>query len=138
VGDIASALVATIRQRQGMPVTVSASSGTVNFTARNKGPCGNDIDLRVNYLGTPGGETIPQGMTYTINAMAGGATAPGLSAGLEALGDMQIRRWICMQKTIELKKQYTVERILDHGKVKCSTAIQSSEMMNSNTYCERQ
>jgi len=95
INDIASALVATIQQTQGIPVTVSASSGTVDFTSLNAGPCGNDIDLRVNYLGTPGGEAVPQGMTYTLSPMAGGATAPDLAAALDALGDMPFDFVVC-------------------------------------------
>lgn len=93
--DIATALVATIGQTQGIPVTASASSGTVNFTARNAGPCGNEIDLRTNYLGTPGGEVTPQGMTFTLAPMTGGATAPDLSAALDALGDMAFDFIVC-------------------------------------------
>jgi phage tail sheath gpL-like len=95
VSDIATALVATIQQTPGIPATVEASSGTVNFTARNAGPAGNEIDLRVNYLGTPGGEVLPTGMAYTITPMAGGATAPDLSAALDALGDMAFDFIVC-------------------------------------------
>jgi phage tail sheath gpL-like len=94
-GDIAGALVATIQNTRAMPVTVDASSGTVNFTARNAGPGGNEIDLRVNYLGTPGGEVLPSGMTYTLSPMTGGATAPDLAAALDALGDMAFDFVVC-------------------------------------------
>jgi len=93
--NIAAALVATIQAQPGMPVTVSASGGTVSFTARNKGPCGNEIDLRVNYRGTPGGEVAPQGMAYTITPMAGGATAPDLAAAFDALCDMPFDFIVC-------------------------------------------
>ncbi|WP_277187679.1 phage tail sheath subtilisin-like domain-containing protein [Caballeronia sp. BR00000012568055] len=95
VSDIASALVATIQGTKGMPVTVDASSGTVNFTARNAGPGGNEIDLRVNYLGTPGGEVLPTGMAYTLSPMAGGATAPDLAAAFDGLGDMAFDFVVC-------------------------------------------
>jgi phage tail sheath gpL-like len=93
--DIATALAATIQQTPGIPATVSVASGTVNFTAVNAGPCGNEIDLRVNYLGTPGGEVTPQGLTYTITAMTGGATAPDLSGAFDALGDMAFDFIVC-------------------------------------------
>ncbi|WP_434107630.1 phage tail sheath subtilisin-like domain-containing protein [Paraburkholderia caffeinilytica] len=93
--DIAAALVATIRKTPGIPAGVGATAGTVSFTAVNAGPCGNEIDLRVNYLGTPGGEVTPQGLTYTLTAMAGGATAPDLSTALDALGDMAFDFIVC-------------------------------------------
>ncbi len=94
--DIASALVATIRGHAlACPVTASASGGNVTFTARNAGPCGNDIDLRVNYLGTPGGEVTPQGMTYTITPMTGGAVAPDLATALDGVGDMAFDFIVC-------------------------------------------
>ncbi|WP_434115860.1 phage tail sheath subtilisin-like domain-containing protein [Paraburkholderia caffeinilytica] len=93
--DIAAALVATIRKTPRMPATADATGATVSFTAVNAGPCGNGIDLRVNYLGTPGGEVTPPGLTYTLTPMAGGATAPDLSAALDALGDMAFDFIVC-------------------------------------------
>lgn len=95
VSDIASALAAVIQNTKGVPATVDASGGTVNFTARNAGPCGNEIDLRVNYLGTPGGEVLPAGMAYTLAPMTGGATAPDLAAALDGLGDMPFDFVVC-------------------------------------------
>jgi phage tail sheath gpL-like len=95
VSDIASALAATVLNTKGMPVTVDANGGTVNFTARNGGPCGNEIDLRVNYLGTPGGEVLPAGMAYTLAPMTGGTTAPDLAAALDGLGDMPFDFVVC-------------------------------------------
>ncbi|WP_233854192.1 phage tail sheath subtilisin-like domain-containing protein [Paraburkholderia sp. HD33-4] len=88
VADIATALVSIIGTTPNLPVSAAAAAGVVTFTALNKGPGGNDIDLRMNYLGTPGGEVTPAGLTYTIAAMAGGATAPDLTNALAALGDM--------------------------------------------------
>ncbi|MGF6792771.1 phage tail sheath subtilisin-like domain-containing protein [Paraburkholderia sp. 35.1] len=86
--EIATALAASINATPNLPVSAAAATSTVTLTALNKGPCGNEIDLRMNYVGTPGGEVTPAGLTYTITAMAGGATAPDMSAGLDALGDM--------------------------------------------------
>ncbi|WP_233869690.1 phage tail sheath subtilisin-like domain-containing protein [Paraburkholderia adhaesiva] len=98
-GDIARALAATIQATPGMPVTVAATvtatSGTVTVTARNAGPCGNEIDLRLNYLGTPGGEALPAGMAVTLTPMAGGAVAPDITAGLDALGDKPFDIVVC-------------------------------------------
>ena len=84
---VATALAAAITAASDQPVTAAASTGTVTLTAKNKGPLGNDIDVRLNFLGALGGEATPAGLTAAIVAMANGATAPSLAAGLAALGD---------------------------------------------------
>ena len=71
-----------------LPVTATASSGTVTITARNAGAAGNDLDLRINYRGTAGGEVTPPGITVTITALSGGATNPILTTALANLVDM--------------------------------------------------
>jgi phage tail sheath gpL-like len=86
--QIATNLAATINATPNLPVTAAASSSTVTLTAINKGPGGNDIDLRANYLGTRGGEVLPAGLTATITAMSSGATAPTLTTALSNLGSM--------------------------------------------------
>lgn len=87
--QLATALAASVNATPNLPVS-AAVDGTVtskvNFTAINKGPAGNDIDLRVNYLGSRGGELVPAGLAYTIVAMATGATAPSLTTALSNLG----------------------------------------------------
>lgn len=85
--DIASGLAALVNSSSNLPVTATANDATVKFTAKNKGATGNDIDLRLNYLGTAGGEVAPAGLTLTITAMAAGATNPVLDAALASLGD---------------------------------------------------
>ena len=85
--QIATALAATITATANLPVTAVAATSTVTLTAINKGPGGNDIDLRVNYQGAAGGEYTPTGLTFTITAMTGGATAPSLTTGLANLLD---------------------------------------------------
>lgn len=85
--QIATALAALVNATPNLPVTASAATSTVTLTAINKGPGGNDIDLRVNYQGLAGGEATPTGMTFTITAMASGATAPSLTTGLANLLD---------------------------------------------------
>jgi len=92
---IATAIAAAVTATPNLPVTAAATTNTVTFTAINKGPCGNDIDLRVNYQGTAGGETLPVGMTYTITAMASGATAPSLTTGLLNLLDKPFDFIVC-------------------------------------------
>ena len=90
VASIATALAAAINAVNDFPVT-AAVDGTHNYqvdlTAKNAGLAGNDIDLRVNYLGAAGGEATPTGLAFTITPMAGGATNPSLTAGLANLQD---------------------------------------------------
>lgn len=77
--QLATALAASINATPNLPVTAAAAASTVTLTALNKGPCGNDIDLRLNYLGTRGGEVTPIGLATTITQMSGGATPPSLA-----------------------------------------------------------
>lgn len=88
--QLATALAAAINAVPNLPVSAAVDGVTntkVNITALNAGPCGNDIDLRLNYGGTLAGEATPTGLTTTIVAMAGGATAPTLSTAFANLGD---------------------------------------------------
>jgi phage tail sheath gpL-like len=85
--DIATALAALINSSGDLPVTATAATATVTLTAKNKGIAGNEIDLRLNYLGTAGGESVPAGLTLTITPMAAGATNPVLDTALSNLGD---------------------------------------------------
>lgn len=93
--NIATALAATINGTANLPVTATVSLSTVTLTAINKGPCGNDIDVRLNYLGTRGAEATPTGMTCTITAMSGGATAPSLTAALLNLAGLEFDFIVC-------------------------------------------
>lgn len=91
--NLATALTAAINAVTNLPVTaavdiVSPNPNKVIITAKNKGLAENDIPLVVNYGGTPAGQQTPAGLTYTITAMATGATNPSLTAGLAALADM--------------------------------------------------
>jgi len=88
VASIATAVAAALNLLPAMPVTATAAAGVVTLTADNKGLCGNEIDIRFNYYGAAGGEATPAGLTYTIVAMAGGATNPTLTTALGNLGNM--------------------------------------------------
>ncbi|MGJ7611152.1 MULTISPECIES: phage tail sheath subtilisin-like domain-containing protein [unclassified Variovorax] len=92
---IATAIAAAVTATPNLPVTAAAATATVTFTAINKGPCGNDIDLRLNYLGTAGGEALPTGFGSTITPMANGATAPSLTTGLLNLLDKPFDFIVC-------------------------------------------
>lgn len=85
---IATNINAAINAATSLPVTSTVSTSTVTVKARHKGLTGNDIDMRLNFLGTAGGEATPAGVTVTITALTGGTTNPSLTAGITALGDM--------------------------------------------------
>ena len=68
-----------------MMVTATAALGVVTLTARHLGLLGNDIDLRMNYLGVAGGETPVAGVTVTFAPMAGGTGFPNVAAALATL-----------------------------------------------------
>lgn len=85
---LATALAAAINATPNLPVLATAALGVVTLTAINKGPAGNDIDLRLNYQGTRGGEIMPTGLAVTIVAMASGATAPSLTTAFGNLSSL--------------------------------------------------
>ena len=85
--QIATNLVATINGINDLSVTAATSGFTVLLTAKNRGPNGNEIDLRVNYQGAAGGEAVPAGVGISLSAMTGGATAPSLTTPFLNLGD---------------------------------------------------
>lgn len=81
---VGAAVAAAITANGDLPVTASATTGTVTLTFRHKGTVGNEYDIRLNYQT---GESTPAGVTVTITAMASGATNPVLGTLLAALGD---------------------------------------------------
>ncbi len=85
--DIATKIDVAITAALDLPVTSSVSTDTVTLTAKWKGVTGNDIDIRINYLGTLGAEALPAGVALTITPMASGTGVPDLTAAFAALGD---------------------------------------------------
>jgi phage tail sheath gpL-like len=71
------------------PITVAATvvPPVVTLTSVNGGAVGNNLDVRVNYLGAAGGEELPAGVTVGIVNNATGATNPTLTTALANLGD---------------------------------------------------
>lgn len=67
-----------------LPVYASVSGAVVTVRARNRGPQGNDIDLRLNYAD---GQETPAGVGCSISAMSAGATAPTLTSLIAEMGD---------------------------------------------------
>ncbi|WP_318358051.1 phage tail sheath subtilisin-like domain-containing protein [Enterobacter sp.] len=84
---VATTLAAAINANADLPVTATAAAGVITLTARHKGLAGNDIPLTVNYYGTVGGETTPDGITVAITAMSGGTGAPDLGDAVSSMGD---------------------------------------------------
>lgn len=81
---VAAAVCTAINRDYSLPVLASISSATVTLTAKNKGDCGNDIDIQTNYNID---EMLPTGITATITAMASGATNPDITDVLDILGE---------------------------------------------------
>lgn len=83
--DIGDAIDTAVAADSSLPVTSSNSTGTVTFTAKNKGETGNNIDIRVNYAD---GEVLPSGVTgATVTPMASGANNPDIQDIIDILGD---------------------------------------------------
>jgi len=86
---VAAALDDLVNANVDLPVTAGVSTGTVTLTANNAGTNGNEIDIRLNYLGAAGGEKTPAGISAVITAMASGATDPVLTTLIANLGDQE-------------------------------------------------
>lgn len=85
--EVATALAAAINAYSaapGLAVTASADAGVVTLTARHKGESGNDIDIRLNYYT---GETLPAGLSVTLDVMANGAANPDVADAIDVMGD---------------------------------------------------
>lgn len=88
--NVATAVAAAINATSNIPVSAAVDESTtskVNITALNAGAAGNDIDIRLNYLGVAGGEVTPTGITTSITAMASGATNPVMTTALANCAD---------------------------------------------------
>jgi phage tail sheath gpL-like len=59
---VAENLTNAINADKSLPVTATFSGGEVSLTARHKGECGNDIDLRISYYD----EDKPGGLTFSF------------------------------------------------------------------------
>lgn len=74
----ATKLVNAINAVPKLQVTAAATAtpGEVKLTAKTAGPNGNDIDVRTGYYFD---DRLPNGLTLTIPAMAGGSVAPDVT-----------------------------------------------------------
>jgi phage tail sheath gpL-like len=82
--EAATALAEAINEETDLPVTATAADAVVTLTARHKGECGNDIDVRFNYYT---GEALPTGLNVAVTAMAGGAGNPEVADAIDVMGD---------------------------------------------------
>lgn len=79
--SLGDALVSLITNDENSPVTATNSSGTVTFTARNKGTEGNFLSLYI--------ESLPYGVSATLTAFSGGATDPVLTGILNKIANVR-------------------------------------------------
>ncbi len=79
---LGTALRDAINNLTSLPVTATASTGTVTVTAKNKGLAGNGIDIRSNYYAE---DATPAGVTVTITGMASGTGVPDLATVFAAI-----------------------------------------------------
>lgn len=92
---IGAALAAEVQADDDRVCTAASVTGTVTFTARNKGSAGNEIDIRLNYYSD---EKTPAGVTAVVTGMASGATNPDITTAISALSEDQYNI-ICMPYT---------------------------------------
>jgi len=83
--QIIPALAALINSRADLPVTAEVGVESLILTAKHKGECGNDIDLRLSYLD----EDLPAGLKAEITPLTGGAGNHETLDIIAALGDQR-------------------------------------------------
>ena len=89
--QIAAAIAAAFTDID-IPVTAAAVASDITLTARHKGTCGNNIDIRLGLYG----EVMPAGLGLTIGAMSGGSGDPA-PGNLEAiLGSSRWYRYVAL------------------------------------------
>lgn len=91
---IATAIAAAVTAIDSLPVSATANTATVTFTAKWKGVTGNNIVIEINPLGAEAGQVLPGGVTLTLTkmgAVVAGAGAPDLDNSLAAIvGDYDV------------------------------------------------
>jgi phage tail sheath gpL-like len=86
--QVAAAIAAAITAAgTDLPVTATSAAGVVTLTARHKGSCGNQIDLRLNLFK----EDAVLGLVLNLAAMAGGAGDPAPGALTTMIGPQWFR-----------------------------------------------
>jgi phage tail sheath gpL-like len=108
--SLGDTLVSLISNDENSPVTAVNSSGTVTFTARNKGTQGNSISIFANYL--------PFGVTTSITAFSSGATDPSLTGILNKIlnvrYDISFPKWALNDVRTHLENKFnTINQTLE-------------------------
>lgn len=96
--SIATSLINAINSDLKAPVVaLSGDGGTLMLEAVHAGAIGNEIDVRLNYLDTMGGQSTPQGITieFQSNELSGGVSNPGIENALSNLGDTTFDFIVC-------------------------------------------
>lgn len=85
VEEVSDAVVAAVNAVADTPVVAAKTVVTfeTTFTAKSKGPEGNNIDISFNLLA---GEALPAGVVAAITDMASGAGIPVMQDALDGLG----------------------------------------------------
>jgi len=93
--SIANSIIKLISADLKAPVTATLeSNGAVRLTAVHAGAIGNEIDVRLNYLDTLGGQSTPEGIALNVQKLSGGVSNPSLDA-LSNLGDTTFDFIVC-------------------------------------------
>jgi len=91
--DLATAIAAAINAAgSDIPVTAAAAAAVVTLTARHKGTCGNNVDIRLNLYG----EETPDGLSVSLTAMSGGAGDPAPGDLAAIIGNGRWFRYVAL------------------------------------------
>ncbi|BAP37737.1 putative phage tail sheath protein [Acinetobacter guillouiae] len=96
--SIVTSLINLINSDLKAPVkATSAGAGKIKLTAVHGGAIGNEIDLRLDYLDTLGGQSTPSGLSVLFDSqkLIGGALNPNLEGPLSSLGDTTFDFIVC-------------------------------------------
>lgn len=85
--QVAAAVVAAVTAAPQSPMSAANVAGVVTLTARNKGPLGNNIDIRWNRLGVEGGQAMPVGLTAVLANGTEGSGSPVLADAIAVMGE---------------------------------------------------
>jgi phage tail sheath gpL-like len=83
----ATKIAAAVNAATTLAVTAGAASAVVTLTARHKGVVAGAIDIRVNYLGADGGESLPTGYAQTVVKTNGTGDPDDVDDALTAIAD---------------------------------------------------
>lgn len=81
---IASAIAEVVNGDGDLPVTATAASGVITYTAKNTGETGNEIKVVCNYYS---GQSFPTGITTQNIQLSGGAGNPDITYAISAMAD---------------------------------------------------